>query len=660
VATTVARLEAILSADTGRFNRDMAQAESRTHKTGAAFGKFGKAAVLAGGAAGVGALAYGLKIGIGEFMQGQKVAAQTNAVLKSTGSIAHVTAEHVDELAKAEMLKSGVDDEVIKTGENMLLTFKNIRNEAGKGNKIFDQSVRVLDDMTVALGSDPQKQAIQLGKALNDPIKGITALARVGVTFTDQQKKTIKSLVESGKTMEAQKLILRELNSEFGGSAKAAGETLGGQINILRERFNNWAGDMVGKAIPNIKQFVHDVTPAFNQFVAFVNGQVITAVQQFIGFVRDHMPEIKLQVQQMWAAVKPVLQNFAEFTATVVGLIRKHWGTIGPILAQVANVIKIILGQINNIIRLFTAILKGDWSGAWNAVKDIARNALKLVKELIVLWKDIILEAAKHLGAAIWQGIKAGLAAGEKELKAAVVGLFHKVIDWVKDALGISSPSAVFHEIGVNMIKGMMNGIGSMGGYLKNAVLKLAKSIPSKIIGAVMPGGGSGSGRHASPGEAQGLARTLMVSYGWGQDQWNALRNLWMGESGWRWNALNKSSGAYGIPQSLPASKMASAGSDWRDNAATQIAWGMNYIKGRYGSPNSAYSSWLSRSPHWYDKGGWLPTGLSLAMNNTGRPERVVGPGENLGPINLYIDGQKLFTWIRNEKTKRVRRGDTF
>jgi hypothetical protein len=76
--------------------------------------------------------------------------------------------------------------------------------------------------------------------------------------------------------------------------------------------------------------------------------------------------------------------------------------------------------------------------------------------------------------------------------------------------------------------------------------------------------------------------------------------------------ALNKSSGAYGIPQSLPASKMASAGGDWKTNPATQIKWGLSYIASRYGNPLNAYSKWLARSPHWYAKGtGGAAPGLA-------------------------------------------------
>lgn len=92
----------------------------------------------------------------------------------------------------------------------------------------------------------------------------------------------------------------------------------------------------------------------------------------------------------------------------------------------------------------------------------------------------------------------------------------------------------------------------------------------------------------------------MMASYGWGDSQFPCLVDLWNGESGWSWSATNPSSGAYGIPQALPGWKMVSAGSDWLTNPTTQIRWGMTYIKGRYGSPCAARSTWLGRSPHWY------------------------------------------------------------
>ena len=96
------------------------------------------------------------------------------------------------------------------------------------------------------------------------------------------------------------------------------------------------------------------------------------------------------------------------------------------------------------------------------------------------------------------------------------------------------------------------------------------------------------------------MARLLLPEYGFGDGQWGCLEQLWTGESDWRWWASNSSSGAYGIPQSLPGNKMATVSSDWRTNPVTQIKWGLDYIKRSYGSPCNALSQWQARSPHWY------------------------------------------------------------
>ncbi len=116
---------------------------------------------------------------------------------------------------------------------------------------------------------------------------------------------------------------------------------------------------------------------------------------------------------------------------------------------------------------------------------------------------------------------------------------------------------------------------------------------------AIFSSGGSPS-LTAAQLNPRAVAQRLMPAYGFGGSQWSCLDQLWNGESGWRWSADNPSSGAYGIPQSLPASKMGSVGPDWLTNPVTQIRWGLGYIRGAYGSPCRAWSAWLSRSPHWY------------------------------------------------------------
>lgn len=122
------------------------------------------------------------------------------------------------------------------------------------------------------------------------------------------------------------------------------------------------------------------------------------------------------------------------------------------------------------------------------------------------------------------------------------------------------------------------------------------------------PGGGTSPPANANASTYQQYAFSLFSHYGWGTDQQQPLIALWNGESNWDPTAYNPgthttnpdNSHAFGIPQALPASKMASAGSDWRTNGFTQIRWGLGYISSVYGSPAKAYSDWLSRNPHWY------------------------------------------------------------
>ena len=127
------------------------------------------------------------------------------------------------------------------------------------------------------------------------------------------------------------------------------------------------------------------------------------------------------------------------------------------------------------------------------------------------------------------------------------------------------------------------------------AAAQAAKASSARQTPVFATGGVAGDN---SPAGAQASARAMIGGYGWGEDQFGCLVSLWNKESGWNYQAYNRSSGAAGIPQALPGSKMASAGADWQTNAATQVAWGLGYIAGRYGSPCSAWSH--SQSVGWY------------------------------------------------------------
>ncbi len=108
----------------------------------------------------------------------------------------------------------------------------------------------------------------------------------------------------------------------------------------------------------------------------------------------------------------------------------------------------------------------------------------------------------------------------------------------------------------------------------------------------------SASAAPAGSGSPESVAKSMLASFGWSSSQFSCLEPLWQHESGWNVTATNPSTGAYGIPQADPGSKMASAGPDWKSNAATQIKWGLTYIKDTYGSPCAAESH--EQAKGWY------------------------------------------------------------
>jgi phage-related minor tail protein len=206
---------------------------------------------LAGIGAGVVAIAGGAVVAIKalsgmveEAMASQEVQAALNAVLTSTGGIAGVTADKANDLADALSKVTRFDDEAILSGESLLLTFTNI------GKNVFPQTTQTMLDMSTVLGQDLPSSARMLGRALNDPISGMSALTRVGITFTDEQKKTIKSLVEAGELEKAQGIILDALAVKFGGAAAAAGQTFAGQMDILKNRLGNVREEIGGALLP--------------------------------------------------------------------------------------------------------------------------------------------------------------------------------------------------------------------------------------------------------------------------------------------------------------------------------------------------------------------------------------------------------------------------
>lgn len=256
MATTLADVFARVRPDGKRFAGELQQ---QIGSSSTAVGKQTGTMFAGGMLAGVGAIFAGAKIidffkgAFAEAEEAARVTRLTNAALKSTGEVANLTAADIEDLAGRLSDLSGVDDEVIQSGENVLLTFTRIRNEAGKGNDIFNQGSEAALNLSAALGTDLQASMILVGKALNDPIAGLTALKKAGVQLTEQQKEQIKAFVEAGDVMSAQKIILAELTTQFGGAAAAAASP----ADKARVAWGNFQEEVGKKLLPTLESILN-------------------------------------------------------------------------------------------------------------------------------------------------------------------------------------------------------------------------------------------------------------------------------------------------------------------------------------------------------------------------------------------------------------------
>jgi len=185
---------------------------------------------------------------------------QLNAVLKSTAGVAGLTAKELTGMASALQKQTRFGDEAIIKAQSLMLTFTKV------GKEVFPDAIEAVLNMSEAMGQDLQQGVIQVGKALNDPILGVTALRRVGVQLTKQQEEQVKAFTNSGEVAKAQKIILSELETQFGGVAKASGETLPGSL----DQMNNAIGDVseeIGKVFSPILVAVADDVTEFAEKV---------------------------------------------------------------------------------------------------------------------------------------------------------------------------------------------------------------------------------------------------------------------------------------------------------------------------------------------------------------------------------------------------------
>jgi hypothetical protein len=460
------------------------------------------AAALGGATLAVGAFAAK---SIQEARESAKVTRLTENVIRSTGKAANVTSKQVSDLSTAISNKTGVDDEAIQSGQNLLLTFTGIRNEAGKGNDIFNQASQAITDMAAGLNngevsaSTLKTSSIQLGKALNDPIKGITALSKSGVSFTEQQKAQIKEMVKSGDTMGAQKVILGELKKEFGGAAAAAAdpakkaqvawsnlqEQLGAQLLPV---FNRVVGLLVDKVIPAVSNFISNVQSGGGKFAQFRAAltAIGSAVRRLAGWFRDEaLPVIRNFVQKLWADLQPAIQQVAaSFRNDIIPAVkqfadkfREAWPTIKRVLNILGEVASFILRRVvpvlikfygkylSTLIRVFGHVFSAGWK-IIGVLLDLGGALIKAGKKFwafAVAVKDAFVRAKNFVTGGV-DKIVGFLSGMPGRISRATSGMFDGIKNAFRSAINFVIGGWNRLRFGVPEINTHIPGVGTVGG----------------------------------------------------------------------------------------------------------------------------------------------------------------------------------------------------
>jgi hypothetical protein len=393
-------IKAVITAD-DRASSVLKGFGDNVHSFGGVVEKGLKTAAVGLAAAGAAAVAFGA-LSVKAFSESEDMIAQTNAVLKSTGGIAGVTADQVTKLATALQKTTKFSDEDVRSAENLLLTFTSI------GKDIFPQATKTVLDMATALGEDTKSASIQLGKALQDPILGVTALRRVGVNFSEDQKNVIANLVETGQKAKAQQLILKELQTEFGGSAEAAGKTFAGSLAILKNNLNDvqeqlgqvivtrltpfiskaleavasvdWAA-VIDRTINALISFKNTVTSAYQSVAEYLAPglqrfwEVATQVWNFLvgmfapsfnALADTIQTRLLPQLMTLWNAIEPGFTTALQVAAVVIG------GVIVGAIWVFINALNVVFSVIGGGIRVISSLIS--WLGN---IGGVAINAAK-------------------------------------------------------------------------------------------------------------------------------------------------------------------------------------------------------------------------------------------------------------------------------------------
>ena len=311
---------------------------------------------------------------VNAFNEAAQASAQLDATLRSTANAAQVNRKALDEQAESLMKKSLYDDDAITKSQALLATFTQVKD------KIYMDAIPAIVDMSTKLGGDLQGATIQVGKALNDPIKGITALQRAGVSFSESQKKTIETMVATNNIAGAQALILKELQTEFGGSALAASEAGTGGLTVLRNEFGNVREELGALVV----SYLNDLKPAISSFIELLRTG--------IKWISEHKTEVKALViaytsmRISAALLSPIIGGV---TANLIGATTATVGLETASLALVGT-LGIVAGAIGAISYAYVVAIEKTNAYYANSREQKALNAYVATDRDAALEQELI------------------------------------------------------------------------------------------------------------------------------------------------------------------------------------------------------------------------------------------------------------------------------
>ena len=414
------------------------------------------------GAVGVAVTGF-LKSSVDEAKEAETANADLAQALKSTGGAAGMTMESLEKLSSSLSKSTTFSDDEVKAGESMLLTF------TGIGKDVFPQATSAVLDYAQKMGVDAKSAALTLGKALNDPSEGLSKLTKSGVTFTDAQKEQIKAMQAAGDTAGAQKLMLQELNKEFGGQAAAAADTYEGKQKQLENTLKD-VQETIGTAIlPVIQKVLEAVTPVIQKIAEFVgeHPQLTAAILAVIAVVGTLIGGLSLLTTVTGAfgvtlnvALLPTIGLVVLAIAgivTVIILVATHTKQIGEIASTVANAIKTaFLAAVNGIKAAWNGVagfFKGIWSAITGVFSGIAnwfrQRAVESVQAQTAVWNGL-----KAVFTAIWNGIKIAVMAIVTPFVKGITNIWNGMKDGIQ-----------------TIMAGLQNILGGIWNVIKNVVL---------------------------------------------------------------------------------------------------------------------------------------------------------------------------------------------